>query len=122
MPATPSAKPANIEIPFHVLDPRSFFSLGQHAWATWVLGAMELALEIGDFARNRMQEDCAVLAQLLISRNPGAAVDCQRKALEKAATEYLNESQKLSRMAAALSRLPTAGQEPAAAADDRHAA
>lgn len=94
-----SATPAAGFAPFYT----ALFEGNQRAYTRVLDGMFKISQEIAQFTQNRLQEDMAVWATLAACRDPGEAMDCQRRFAEKAAGQYGDEINKLSHMMMALS-------------------
>ena len=95
-PSSEIAKPISIT---NGLDAHRVFDAGQNALASWIQATSELAAEMGDFTRVRMQADWETVTALMNCRDPASAFQCQCQAAEKALKAYLDEAGKLSRLA-----------------------
>ena len=80
------------------LDAHRMFDVGQNAFASWLQATSELAAEMGDFTRARMQTDWETVTALMSCRDPATVFQCQCQATEKALKAYLDEAGKLSRL------------------------
>lgn len=79
-------------------DPGSILAMNQHALACWARAISALSEEMGHFVQARLQEDMGTWTRLTTCKDPSQAFECQRKYAEKAATDYLDEANKLSRL------------------------
>lgn len=61
-----------------------------------VSGTAEIAQEVVSFWQNRFRADVNVWKAFLACRTPGDLFECQRKFVEKTATDYVEEANKLS--------------------------
>lgn len=61
-----------------------------------VSGTAEIAQEVVSFWQSRFQADVNAWKALLECRTPGDLFECQRKFVEKTATDYVEEANKLS--------------------------
>lgn len=61
-----------------------------------VSGTAEIAQEVVSFWQNRFRADVNVWKAFLECRTPGDLFECQRKFVEKTATDYVEEANKLS--------------------------
>jgi hypothetical protein len=95
-PTSELAKPVTLT---NGLDAHRMFDGGQNVFASWVQATSELAAEMGDFTRARMQADCETVTALMSCRDPATVFQCQCQAAEKALKAYLDEVGKLSRLA-----------------------
>lgn len=85
----------------------SFFTVNREAFERWVQGMMEISQEIAQFTQTRLQEDAAAWAKLASCRTPNEAFECQQHFLERAAGQYLAESNRLSQMIVGLASAGT---------------
>jgi len=83
-------------------DPRHMFGMGQHAFETWLRGMSALAEEMTHFVQARLQEDMSTWAKFTSCRNLNETLDHQREYAAKATSDFLEEANKLSRVAVSL--------------------
>lgn len=77
----------------------SLFALNERAFTSWVRGVSAFAEEVGRFTQTRLHEDAEVWQVLATCRTPMDALECQRRYAEKAAGDYMDEANKLTRLA-----------------------
>ena len=98
----------------------ALFQVSEGALTSWIQGTSELAMEMGNFARSRMEADWKTVAKLMSCRDPGSIFQCQCEAAEKAVKDYLDEAGKLAGLATNLAlsshRLPSASSKATHAA------
>jgi hypothetical protein len=95
-PSSEFAKPMSLA---NGLDAYRMFDAGQNAFASWVQATSELATEMGDFTRARMQADWETVTALMSCRDPATGFRYQCQAVEKTLKDYFDEAGKLSRLA-----------------------
>jgi hypothetical protein len=83
-----------------------FFEVNQQATTQWLQTISELSQEIAQFAQTRFQEDAAAWVSLLACHKPEEVMECQRRFTAKAAEQYGEEIDKLSRI---MTRVPAIG-------------
>ena len=79
-------------------DPSSVLAMNQQALECWARAISALTEEMGQFVQARLQEDMGTWAKLTACKDPSQAFECQRQYAEKAAADYLDEANKLSRL------------------------
>lgn len=89
-----STLPTNGINPFYM----ALLEGNQRAYTRMLDGMFKISQEIAQFTQNRLQEDLAAWATLAACRDPREAMDTQRRFAEKAAQQYADEINKLSRM------------------------
>ena len=79
-------------------DPSSILAMNQKALECWARAISALTEEMGHFVQARLQEDMGTWTKLTSCKDPNQALECQRQYAEKAATDYFDEANKLSRL------------------------
>lgn len=69
----------------------------------WLKGMAEISQEFGQFMQLRLQEDTGAWVKLVNCRTLNEAFEFQRRFVEKAAAEYMVETDRLSQIMASLS-------------------
>jgi len=83
-------------------DPSSILAMNQKALECWTRAISALTEEMGHFVQARLQEDMGTWTKLTSCKDPTQAIECQRQYAEKAATDYFDEANKLSRLTMSL--------------------
>jgi hypothetical protein len=79
-------------------DGQVLFDAGRQAFASWLQGSSQLAAELGNFARSRMQSDSETAMKLIDCRDMVGIFQCQCQAAEKAVQDYLDEAGRLTEL------------------------
>ena len=79
-------------------DPTSLVSANQKALECWSRAVSALTEEVGQFMQARLQEDMGIWGKLTSCKDASQVFECQRQFVQKAATDYLDQANKLSRI------------------------
>jgi hypothetical protein len=80
------------------IDPLSLFRAGERATENWSRGLGMLSTEMAGFTLARMREHANAWTAIVSDTSASALFDVQRQFVQKAATDYLEEAGKLSRL------------------------
>jgi len=81
-------------------DLRGPFDRFQGSFECWAQGLSAFTGEIAHFAQARLREDMGAWAKLAACKSAGEAFECQTRIVQKAADDYFDEINKISRLAA----------------------
>ncbi len=85
--------------PAKAWDSRIMFDINQQAFQCWARSLSTLTQHMGQFVQTRLREDIDAWGKLSACRDPAQWLECQREYVEKSASDYLNESGTLARLA-----------------------
>lgn len=80
-------------------DPNFIAGLNQQIFGTWTRAISAVAAEMNQFLQARFQEDCGAWTRLTACKDMAEAFECQSRFWQKAAADYLDEANKLTRLA-----------------------
>jgi len=107
-----------------LIDPLWLFRLGERSIEGWSRGIGVLTTEMAGFALARMQENARAWSAIMTGANANTLFDLPKEFVRKAATDYLDEAGKLTRIVTQIASdsFPKPPQAPAADEQIRRAA
>ena len=78
--------------------PFDFFAFNRGAFEGWARNMSKLSQEMAQFMQSRLKEEAAMWEKLAACHDPNDVVQCQSEFAAKTGTDYVEASQKLSRL------------------------
>lgn len=115
--ATPGKTPNGHATDWAANPATALMAGGQRAFSQWFEAMVALSQEMAEFTQARMREDMTTWSALAACRDPGEALECQKRFAATASKQYADEFATLSRLMvnmaqtgfAAVDRRPPAG-------------
>jgi len=78
--------------------PFDFFAFNRSAFESWARNMSKLSQEMAQFMQARLKEESLMWEKLAACHDPAEVVQCQSEFAAKTGTDYVEASQKLSRL------------------------